>query len=452
MIGNRSLRSRNCPSFLLMSAFFLLTLYPLTGAVAETAIAAESSEGMLQSSLSQARALEAAGQYEQAIAAYRAHLGERPDDDEARAALARLLSRQGQYDEAVTLYQEILTRHPVDLDVRLALARVRSWQKRWEDARVLYLAVLNEAPDSEEAERGLADVSYWSGDYGDALARYQRLFAATKDPELEKRIEAVRAELAKPAVFQSPRAVVSRPELFPSLPYRDYLKVGYSHYTYSNQIADERDWLAEIGKSLGAQTLIARIEALNRFGVHDTPLSGELYSSLWSQAWGYVGGSFAANPRFSPNWSGSTELFQGLGVLHPGLSSLEASIGYRHLRFPATDVDLLIPGLTIYLPYNLWLTEKVYFVPNTGAITLSSQLTWRPADRLQLFVGGSFGTSGERIISEQDAVTRISTRLVQGGITFPLARWLSAEAALYYEDRETLFIRRGGTFNLIYHW
>jgi hypothetical protein len=48
--------------------------------------------------------------------------------------------------------------------------------------------------------------------------------------------------------------------------------------------------------------------------------------------------------------------------------------------------------------------------------------------------------------------TRVTTRIVQGGITFPVASRLSAEAALYYEDRETLFVRRGGSGNLIYHW
>jgi len=65
----------------------------------------------------------------------------------------------------------------------------------------------------------------------------------------------------------------------------------------------------------------------------------------------------------------------------------------ERLEHAKTDIDLLLPGLTLYLPFNLWLTEKVYIIPNTGAITLSSQLTWRPTDRLQLFASGSFGTS-----------------------------------------------------------
>jgi len=401
--------------------------------------------------VARARAFEAAQQHEEAIAVYRAYLTKRSQDDDARAALARLLSSRGRYEEAATLYQDILTRHPADLDIRLALARVRSWQKRWEESRALYADILHEDPNNKEAERGLADVSYWSGDYAGALPRYQRLYAETNDPEIQRRISAVKEELAQSAVPESPRAPVSVPAGPLALPYRDYLKVGYSHYTYSGQIADERDWLVEAAKPLGKQTLVARVEALNRFGLHDTPVSAELYSPLWSKAWGYVGASGAVNPKFSPNWTAGTELFQGLGVIHAGLSSLEASMGYRHLSFASVDIDLLIPGLTIYLPYNFWLTEKVYYIPDTGAITLSSQLTWRPTDRLQMFVAGSFGTSGERILSVQD-FTRVTTRIVQGGITFPVVSRLSADLSLYYEDRETLFIRRGGSANLIYHW
>ncbi|MER3424555.1 MAG: hypothetical protein C4293_16380, partial [Nitrospiraceae bacterium] len=165
----------------------------------------------------------------------------------------------------------------------------------------------------------------------------------------------------------------------------------------------------------------------------------------------YVAASAAVNPHFVPNWTLGGELFQGLGVIHKMLSFLEPSFGYRRMAFASADVDLLIPGLTVYLPHNVWLTEKVFYVPDTGAITLSSQLTWRPTDRVQLFASGGFGTSGERITAVQD-FTRVSSRIIQGGITVPLSTRLSAETSIYYEDRGTLYIRRGGTFNLVFQW
>jgi YaiO family outer membrane protein len=137
--------------------------------------------------------------------------------------------------------------------------------------------------------------------------------------------------------------------------------------------------------------------------------------------------------------------------LHASLAPFEVSFGYRRLNYKKDDIDLLMPGLTIFLPFNLWLTEKIYLIPNTGAVTLSSQLTWRPTERLQFFASGSFGTSGERIVAAQD-FTRVGSRTLQGGVTFPITERFSAEASGYYEDRGFLYVRRGGNLSVIYHW
>jgi len=398
----------------------------------------------------QARAFDAAKQYEPAIASYRAYLEARPEDDEARGALARLLSWQGAYDEAVMLYEDILTRHPGDLDVRTALARVKSWQQHFAEARRLYEAVLEENPQYHEARRGLADTLSWSGDYTLALPHYEAVFAATADPEVGQRIAAVKAELARGA-SPSPRAPIRDTVEAPILPYRDYFKLGYSSFAYSNNIEKEQNWLLEAAKPLGTHTLIGRVEILQRFGALDAALSGEFYSPLWSKAWGYVGASIGIDPTFVSRWTVGGEVFQGLGVVHTALSPLELSFGYRHMSFQDSEVDLVIPGITVYLPFNLWLTEKVYYVPDTGALTLSSQLTWRATERLQVFISGAFGTASERVSALQDVV-RTSTVAIQGGLTFPLSHKFAAEVVGYYEDRADQYHRGGGIINFLWHW
>ena len=398
------------------------------------------------SALTEAHELENATRYAEAIDAYRIYLTERPDDDDVRAALARLLARDGRHAQAVALYREILLRHPADLDVQLALAVTLSWQKQFEEARQIYEQVLRDHPGSREANKGLADVMFWKGDRLSARRRYEMLYAERPDPEIGRQIKAVNEELAA-----SPRAPVGHSLADLSLPYRNYAKIGYGHYSYTKGIPDERNVLVEAGTSLGNKTLIARVEALNRFGFHDTPVSGEFYSPLWARAWGYIGAQATAYPSFAPNYSAVTEVVQGLGVVHSSLSAAELSFGYRHLLFKKDNIDLFLPGLTLYLPYNLWLTEKLYYVPDTGAITLASHVTWRPRDRLQFFASGAFGTSGERIVATQD-FTRVQSRIIQGGVTFPVTRRLSAEAAGYYEDRGILYVRRGGLINLIVHW
>jgi YaiO family outer membrane protein len=403
--------------------------------------------------LSQAHDHEAARQYEQAAAVYRLYLAEHAEDDEVRAALARVLSWQNRYEEAVTLYEEILARHPADADIRVALARIQSWQKKFAEAQAGYRSVLRDDPDNREAKRGLADTLYWSGEYEDALRVYQDLFetATADDPVLTQRIDAVRDELAALTPAQLLRAPVGLARALPTLPFRDYLKLGYSHYTYTHSIPDEQNGLVEMAKSIGTRTLVGRVEPLNRFGLHDTVVSGELYSPLWEKAWGYIGGLATADSSFAPNWSLGGEVFQGLGKLHKMLSFLEPSVGYRHMEYRSASVDLLIPGLTVYLPYSFWITEKVYLIPETGATTLLSQLTWRPTDRLQCFMSGAFGTSSSQISATQD-FAKVASYIIQGGMIVPLSARFSVEASGYYEDRSRSYVRRGGSINLIAHW
>ena len=396
--------------------------------------------------LMQARRFEAAQHYPEAIAAYREHLALRPDDDEARTTLAKLLSWQGDHADATALYRDVLTRHPADLESRIALARVLSWQKQFDEAQAIYDEVLREDAKNFDARKGRADVAFWQGNRTEALSLYESIFAETKDQEVQRQILSVKAELVA-----SPRAPIGQGLTGLRLPYRDYAKVGYGHYSYTKNQPDEQDLLFEVAKPIGDQTLVVRVEPINRFGFHDTPVSAEYYSPLWQRTWGYVAAQGTMNPNFAPNYSFVGEVTQGLGGVHSSLVPFEVSFGYRRLNYKKDDIDLLLPGLTVYLPFNLWLTEKIYFIPNTGAITLSSQLTWRPTDRLQFFASGSFGTSGERIVATQD-FTRVDSHTIQGGVMFPVTDRFSAEAVGYYEDRGFLYVRRGGNLSLIYHW
>ncbi len=396
--------------------------------------------------LTQAQAWERSGAYRQAITAYQQILTDAPNDDETRRSLAQALARDGQFGQAVVLYREILTRHPSDLDVLIGLARVLSWQKQWDPAIQQYHTVLQQDSTNREALQGLADTLFWSGATQDAVQQYTRLHQLTGDEAVAARVRDLTTLLEA-----SPQAPLGVRDTTIRLPFRDYLKVGYGEFSYSRGIQGERDILLEVSKSIGPQTLIARVEPISRFGFHDTVLSTEGYSPLWRRAWGYLAAQGTINPDFSPKYSFAGEASQGLGLIHPLLTRFEASFGYRYLSYKTDDIHLISPGLTLFLPFNLWLTEKLYYVPETGAMTLSSRLTWRPTNRLQVFVSGSLGTSGERIVATQD-VTRVSSRTIQGGIVLPLADRVSLEVTGYDEDRGALYTRRGGNFSIIYHW
>ena len=396
--------------------------------------------------IAQAQVFEQTGSYKEAIAIYQMLLAAYPADDEIRGHLARVLARNGQHEQAEVLYRDILTRHPADLDVQTNLARTLSWHKQYDAAIQHYRDVLHQDKTNRDALQGLADTLFWSGATREAGEYYTQLYQLTGDEAVAARLRDVTALLDT-----SPQAPLGQRDSTIRLPFRDYVKAGYGEFSYSRGIRNERDVLIEVSKSIGAQTVIARVEPINRFGFHDTILSTEAYSPLWHRAWGYVAAQGTINPDFSPQYSFVGDASQGLGILHPLLSMFEASFGYRYLSYKTENIHLLSPGFTIFLPFNLWLTEKLYYVPETGAITLSSRLTWRPTNRFQIFASGSFGTSGERIVATQD-VTRVSSHTIQGGLVLPLADRVSLEITGHYEDRGVLYLRRGGSFSIIYHW
>ncbi|HRI39123.1 MAG TPA: tetratricopeptide repeat protein, partial [Nitrospira sp.] len=270
--------------------------------------------------LAQAQAWEQGGAYRQAITAYQQILTEAPADDESRGHLARILAQEGQFDQAVVLYRDILTRHPSDLDIQIGLARVLSWQKQYDQAIQQYRAVLQQDSTNREALQGLADTLFWSGATREATHHYARLYQLTGDETVAARMRDISATLDA-----SPQAPLGLRDSTIRLPFRDYLKIGYGQFAYSRDIRDERNVLFEVSKSIGAQTLIVRVEPINRFGFHDTVLSTEAYSPLWRRAWGYLAAQGTINPDFSPKYSFAGEGSQGLGLVHPLLTRLEAS-------------------------------------------------------------------------------------------------------------------------------
>lgn len=395
--------------------------------------------------LQEANRLKAEGRLDKAVQAYAAYLSMHEEDDETRGVYAGLLARLKRWDEAGAVYQAILTRHPDDFDVTVALARLRAWQALYDVSESLYQTVLHRAPEHVDARRGLADTLWWSGRSAEALEQYRILYRLTHDSEVQARMRLIESGLAVSA-----RAPLTR-DAHLALPFDDYLKLGYSHYTSTNNFPDERDALIELAKPIGHMTAVGRVEPLNRFGLHDTPVSAELYSPLWSRAWGYIAGSGTVDAQFAPSWTMGGEVFQGLGVVSSKLSRIEVSGGYKRLAFRSTHIDLLTPGITIYLPWNVWLTERIVYVPEQGSMTASTQITWRPTDRLQFQLSGAYGTSGERIVAVLD-FQRVKSTIWQGGMIFPITERISGEVYGYYEDRGFLYVRRGGAMNLIWHW
>lgn len=427
--------------------------------------------------LQQATAHVSQQEYASAILLYRMYLGRHPQNDEIRGALAQTMAWNKQYPEALRLYDELLKRHPKDHDLRTAYGRILAWTGQHNDAEAAFYQVLRSDPKRLDTREALGDLYRWSGREAEAAVIYLSLLEQAPNPGIETKLEALDLPKVQPptlayepvrstlipdppplvstvthaqAIPVSPRLPADRGPGF-ALPYRRFLSVGYGYSSYSKHLPNDNTITLEGGMPIGDMTLVGRYEHIHRFGFNDHQISAELYRPLWTGSWTVIHGTVGPDAHVIPQWSAGGTVYQSLASLSSSLAFLEPFVGYQSMHFRTTTVHMTTPGLNLYLPFNMWITESLYLVPTTGASTLLSQLTWRPAPRVQAFVSGSFGTQGERLTAEQD-IRRIPTTTFKAGLEVPVADHWSIGLVGTKEARTHLYDRYEGRAYLTYVW
>jgi tetratricopeptide (TPR) repeat protein len=137
--------------------------------------------------------------YPDAIALYRAYLGEHPEDGAVRLRLARVLSWNNELDAALREYDELVTRGEPDRDIAVERAEVLSWAGRYRESETAFQAILDEESDHARAARGLARVYLWSGRAFEADRAYVRALEIDDDPEARRERDGLRS-LYRPRV------------------------------------------------------------------------------------------------------------------------------------------------------------------------------------------------------------------------------------------------------------
>jgi tetratricopeptide (TPR) repeat protein len=131
------------------------------------------------------------GRYDEAIAAYQAHLEANPGDQDARRELAQVSAWSKRYQEAIELYEQVLAADPEDDQAILGLARVHSWAGEFKQSLGIYDRYLERNPEDETIRLERAKVQSWSGDYGPVIGIYEAHLKGSPDDQK------TRLELAK---------------------------------------------------------------------------------------------------------------------------------------------------------------------------------------------------------------------------------------------------------------
>jgi YaiO family outer membrane protein len=135
-----------------------------------------------------------------------------------------------------------------------------------------------------------------------------------------------------------------------------------------------------------------------------------------------------------------------------GFSGFDASIGYTRMDFRKSSANIVIPGILWYIPATSFtLSERIYFVPDSGGYSSLTTLTYKPDHRFQSFASIGAGTSAERISTSQD-YQRQQTLSARIGTEYRFTPHYSIGAETSYEKRGNLYDRTGAALQMRYWW
>ena len=111
------------------------------------------------------------------------------------------------------------------------------------------------------------------------------------------------------------------------------------------------------------------------------------------------------------------------------------------MRFKNSEVYLLIPSTTVYLPKNFFYSANIFFNLKRKTYTLLSKLSYE-TQKVEAYVSLSAGTSSERIEAREDFFRYRTNSFAIGG-EYRLSSRLSFGGSFKHEYREKLYVRQG---------
>ncbi len=147
-----------------------------------------------------ARALAFDGQYGAALETYRELLKVRADDTDAQEGMGRVQIWAGHSSAALPIFLDLVAHYPANPDYAVALAKVQMNLHHYSEARKTLTTLLAAHPDNRDAQLELADLDLDEGRQTSALRRYNQLIsgnpADTEALEGNARVAYYRGDLA----------------------------------------------------------------------------------------------------------------------------------------------------------------------------------------------------------------------------------------------------------------
>jgi len=386
-------------------------------------------------------------------------LSQYPDNSELLHTLARIFYWEKRFDESIEVYQRLMQVKPSDeaqedfnrvfLAKKLQSAEELKSGGRLKEAEEVLNGIYQAGEDKYTAGYHLGLLYIKQREYKEALRIFSELRGRYPEDTgfeelyLESLVLAGEIDKAKEGLASLPeprreKLYSAREDLF----YRtrkSYLKLSMSAVDYTLGIEDERQYEIQLGQRLKGRPFIFTYSSIERFGEKDGQAGLEIYSKSGegTRRWGYVFLTAGMKAAFLPRWTAGAYIYQGHG-------GFDFSLGYSHMEFRDTSVNMLIPGAIAYLPYGLSITETLPVNLKDSSTGLISKLSYEPDHKFKCFYSYSFGKSAEEVGSLQD-IEKIDNYTHTAGAEYRIREYVGLGAEYKYSSRENSYTQKGAT-------
>lgn len=337
---------------------------------------------------------------------------------------ARQLAFDGKRSETINLCQQILNSNPNYHDARILLGRVYSWESNYFDSRKELKLVLDLKADYEDARNALIDVELWSDNPTIALSYCDEGLAinpnsATLYFKKARALKALnRIDEAKTAINESLKldststdAILLSEEL-KNLSLKNTLQVEFSSDVFDKTFDPWQTVSISLNHTRKNFSIINRINYSHRFNRSAVQYEIDAYPKIKDGTYAYLNVGLSTSNIFP-------KVRTGAEIYHNFSKGVEASIGFRYLRF-SSDVFIYTGSISKYYK-NYLISFRPFFTPgDIGTSSSASILLRRYFDDSNSFVSFSFGTGSapnEQFTSEE--LFRLSSHRV--GVDFQKA-------------------------------
>jgi YaiO family outer membrane protein len=294
---------------------------------------------------------------------------------------ARALAGQGRREEARALCRRALARSPDYHDVRIYLGRLHAWDAQYEPGREALKYVLDREGGNLEAREAWIDLETWAGSPRAALGLCDEGLRLTprNDVLLYRRARLLKSMGDLPGAMAAVRlALAANPDHQPARLLRDDLhelaqraKVGLSATRDTFDKTFEPWSLVSLSGSyrFDGGSLIARVNRATRFGSRGTQFEMDAYPRLREGTYLYLNAGTSGDAIFPTFRSGAE-------VYHNFSGGIEASLGFRQLRFSESSVTIYTGSLGQYAGNQLY-TLRLNVTPSSVGSSLSGALSAR---------------------------------------------------------------------------